>query len=343
MRPFRAILLTLAVLLGLCSNTSAAGRKDSWLGPDKLIPALRKAAKDDIVVAILYQDADGWAWGRAKFENMSGMGGMLKVRAYSSHFVKEVNELWNQVTAMWIPSMLFTDGEGNLIAYIRHDSNSREWGASIAQAKGVMKWKKRARKNLDKAEKQAAEGPFAPVFKTLGKVESEDKKWTAKIRKSYVPRPDSSIARRLGDPELSEEERDRLQKRRIKTIQMFFHERIKQLRKTAEENVEKAYKRAEELLYGGSPKDAMATLRPLLTCSIDEPTDARIKQLKERILEAIRTGVAPKREGQQEAEPEETSDEKPKESDTPATEEEDKKDQDNKDEKDEQEKEATPG
>jgi len=334
MKRFPAILLSLAVLWALCSNTSAAGKKDSWLGADKLIPVLRKAAKDDIPVAILYQDAD-WNWGRAKFENMGGMGGMLKVRAYSSHFVEEVNELWYQVSSMWTPSMLFTDGEGNLIAYIRNDANSRDWRSAIAQAKAVMKWKKGARKDLGKAEKQSAEGPFTPVFKTLSKVESEDKKWTAKIRKSYVARPESSIGRRIGEPELSEKARDRLQKRRMKAIQMFFHEKIKQLRKTAEDNVEKTYKRSEELLYGGSPKDAMATLRPLLACSINELMDAKVAGLKDQILEAIKTGVAPKREGQQEAEPQETSGEKPKESDTPETEEENKKD--------EKEKEATPG
>ena len=316
MKPLRAILLALAIPCALCTPTSAAGKKDSWLAADKLIPALRKAAKDDIPVAILYQDVDGWDWGRAKFENMGGLKGVIKVRAYSSHFVKEVNELWYQVTSMWSPSMLFTDGQGNLIAYIRNDSNSKEWRMSIAQAKAVMKWKKRTRKSLDKAEKQASEGPFAPVFKTLSKVESEDKKWTAKIRKSYIPRPDSSIARRLDDPDLSEKERERLQKRRMRTVQMFFRERINQLRKTAKESVEKTYKRAEELLYGGSPKDALATLQPLLTCRINEATNTKIAQLKKSIQKAIRSGVSPKREEEEEAAPEQANSEEPKEADT---------------------------
>jgi hypothetical protein len=78
---------------------------------------------------------------------------------------------------------------------------------------------------------------------------------------------------------------------------MFFHDRVRNLRKQALENVDKTYARCEELFYGGSPKEAFDALKPLTGGKINPVIDKKVAVLREKILTAMRTGEIPKRDG----------------------------------------------
>ncbi|MBN2583485.1 MAG: hypothetical protein JXL80_10480 [Planctomycetes bacterium] len=295
-----AAVVCLATML-ICTNLQAG--KDDWAEPDKLFPALEKAAKEDVPVAILYMDQDGWGWGESKFENMPGLNGFLRVKFYSGQFIDEVSRLRDEINSIWIPCLLLTDGENNLIGYVPNDGNSREWQATLSQAKAVMKWKKSSRKSMDDAEKKLETGPFNVILKSLDDIEEKDKKYTAAIRASYKATPVDHLSRRLKEPDLFPGEKERIEKQIAKATQMFFCERVQDLRKKTLESIDKIYARSEELLYGGSPKEAMDMLKPLIACKINPPMDEKVSALKDKILEAIRSGEIPKREG-------ETTDEK---------------------------------
>ena len=271
---------------------------DDWMEPDKLLPALKKAASDDVPVCILYMDAD-FSWvGQAKFLNMPGLDGFIRVKQYDGRYADEYRVLQDEIPyTIWIPSLWLTDGENNLIGYVPNDGNSRQWQAVLSQAKSVMKWKRSARKSLDNVEKTIEAGPFATILKTLDDVEEKDKKYTAAIRASYKAQPVDQLKSRLTSPDLFPGEKERIEQRVAKATQMFFHDRVRDLRKQALDNVDKTYARCEELLYGGSSKEALDTLKPLTGGKINPVVDKKIAALREKILTAMRTGETPKREG----------------------------------------------
>jgi hypothetical protein len=266
--------------------------------PDSLLPALKKAATEDVPVCILYMDASyNWS-GQSKFLNMPGLESFIRVKQYEGRYVEEYSVLQNEIPyTIWVPSLWLTDGEGNLIGYVPNQGNSREWQNTLAQARDVMKWKRSARKSLDTAEKSIESGPFTTLLKTLDDVEAKDKRYTATIRASYRATSVDQLRQELSSPNLSSGQRERLERRVARATQMFFDERVKDLRKRALESIDKTYARSEEMLYGGSPKEAFDSLRPLAGCKINPMMDQKVATLREKILTAMRTGEIPKRDG----------------------------------------------
>jgi len=107
---------------------------------------------------------------------MPGLEGFIRVKQYDGRCAEEYYILQNQIPyTIWIPSLWLTDGENDLIGYVPNDGNSRQWQATLSQAKSVMKWKKSARKSLETVEKTIEIGPFPTILKTLDDVEEMDK------------------------------------------------------------------------------------------------------------------------------------------------------------------------
>lgn len=285
-----SIIIAVALVAALVAVPAVEAQdKLGWHSPNTIGKVLEVARSKDVPVVILYQDTDDWGWGTRKFEAMK-LDGLVKVRAYVGNSVREVDALWHQVTDIWIPALLFTDGDGHLIAFTNTDYNSRHWYQAAAQARSVMKWKGSARSALEKARK-IHENNLAKALAMVEEVHSQDEAMSRKVRGSYKYRVNTYRNTMRPGEKLTEEQRERIRQKQKEEKYWFFLYDYEELR---EDLVGKARSRidtSKNLLADGKPRQAKEVFDTLRGCKIDKETDAEIEQLDKEIIAALKAAV----------------------------------------------------
>ena len=280
---FVAMVVGLLCPAALAQRSSLAG----WLPAEKLDDTLKLAATKDVPLVIMHQIKNSTcplhngkvsAW-----HTNRDLKAVLKVDAFTDATPPIITQLRRKLKLRFVPYLVFTDGEGRLIAYVPYEADGKDLARMAGQAKSVMAWKKAGKATLGKLDKQIKNRQLAPAWSALEKLEKEDRMLTAVVdfeiqklsEKSYPPPRDATAAEKKPSKPKPAERGE------------FFQDGVDSKRAALQQAIDDEFAKVEAVLAGGDTQGALRALRPVLAIK-DDGIKEKCAELRTRIVSATK-------------------------------------------------------
>ncbi|MBN2582772.1 MAG: hypothetical protein JXL80_06855 [Planctomycetes bacterium] len=311
MRRAIVVVVLAALWAGIASAAPKKKEDDDWGEPNSLRDLIKKAAEEDVPLAILYQVKNSTCpKHNAKvelFEKQSSLRRMDRCRIYACTGNRQVTALRSGIPHLrYCPYLLFTDGEGHLIGYVPYEGNATDVMSMSRLARDVTRWKKLARPILKDVATQIEEKRFPEAVAAVTKLEQEDRDLTGRIdwwirkicQKTPKPTGDAAAApgeldeqdRPQGDADSKESQDDLPPRPEPAETGVLLGKALADTSRTLRLAIEDRLTRTEILIVQGNLKEAQEAIDPLMAVEADKELHKKVLDLKAQIDKARADG-----------------------------------------------------
>jgi len=277
MRRLSTIVLTLALGL-LAPETAHAQSKElqGWASGNQWDEVIEHAQQEDkpiVVIKHIFGNSDKadnvtFAWASNR-----GLRGMVPVHFKSTAQSKSFKEAADRANDDYDygPKLYIFDPQLRLIGY-RNYRHKRQIKPALSVAGEILKWQRRAQRELTRADQFAEAGRIAAALKVVDEVVEQDIKSTYAVQLLTVSAGKDEKPKRPDPPKAGWFYPDLAQTKEAQYTAL------------AESRLAEARRLYQDLKY----REALAELRPLASDTADLPQVEQAKQLQEQITESMK-------------------------------------------------------